>query len=67
MRDQCGFRKGLNTQNAPLSMAENLLLARDKREVSGEILTDLSRAFHYIGHDLFIPKLYKLMGSTKMH
>ena len=42
---QCGFRKGFNTQNALLSMVEKMLLSRDKNEVCGAILTDLSKNF----------------------
>ena len=50
-------REGFNTQNAFLSMAEKMLLARDKKEVCGAILTDLSKAFDCISHDLLIAKL----------
>ena len=38
-------------------MVEKMLLARDKKEVCGIILTDLSKAFDCISHDLFIAKL----------
>ena len=38
-------------------MVEKMLLARDKKEVLGAILTDLSRAFECISHDLLIAKL----------
>ena len=51
------FRKGFNTQNALLSMVEKMLLARDKKEVCGAILTDLSKAFDCISYDLLIAKL----------
>ena len=44
---QCTFRKGFNTQNALLSMVEKMLLARDKKEVCGAILTDLSKKTCY--------------------
>ena len=48
----------LNTQNSLLSMVEKkMLLARDKKEVCGAILTDLSKAFYCISHDLLIAKL----------
>ena len=50
--------KGFNTQNALLSMVENILLACDKRQVCGAILTDLSNAFDNINHDLRIIKLH---------
>ena len=54
---QCGFCKGFNNQNALLSMVEKMLLALDKKEVCGAILTDLSKAFDCISHDLLIAKL----------
>ena len=54
---QCGFCKGFNTQNSLLSMVEKMLIARDKKEVCGAILTDLSKAFECISHDLLIAKL----------
>ena len=38
-------------------MVEKMLLARDKKEVCGTILTDLSKAFDSISHDLIIAKL----------
>ena len=50
--------KGFNTQNALLSMVKNMLLACDKRQVCGAILTDLSNAFDNINHDLRIIKLH---------
>ena len=54
---QCKFRKGFNTQNALLSVVEKMLLASDKKEVCGAILTDLSKAFDCISHDLLLAKL----------
>ena len=65
-RCECRFPKDFNTRNALLSMLENMLLARDKKEVSGVILTDLLKAFDYISHDLLITKL-NAMDSTKIH
>ena len=38
-------------------MVETMLLARDKKEICGAILTDLSKAFDCISHDLLIAKL----------
>ena len=38
-------------------MVEKMLLARDKKLVFGAILTDLSKAFDCISHDLVIAKL----------
>ena len=51
------FVKGFNTQNALLSIVEKMLLARDKKEVCGVILTYLSKAFNCISHDLLIANL----------
>ena len=56
-RYQCVFRKGSNIQNRLLSMVEKMLLAGDKKEVFGAILTDLSKAFDCISHDLLTDKL----------
>ena len=56
-RYQWGFRNGFNTQNALLSLVEKMLLPRHKKEVCGAILTDLSRVFDCISHDLLIAKL----------
>ena len=50
------FIRGFNTQNAVLSMIEKMLLVRDKKEVCGETLTDLSKKFYCISHDLLIAK-----------
>ena len=49
--------KGFNTQNTLLSMVQKMLLARGKKEVCKAILTDLSKAFDCISHDLLIAKL----------
>ena len=56
-RYPCGFRKVFNTQDALLSMVEKKLLARDKKEVCGAILTDLSKVFDCISNDLLKAKL----------
>ena len=37
-------------------MVEKMLLARDKKEICGTILIDLSKAFDCISHDLLIAK-----------
>ena len=38
-------------------MVEKMLLVREKKEVCGAILTDLSKAFDCISQDLLIAKL----------
>ena len=54
---QCGFRKGFSTQHYLLVMTEKWRKCLDKGGISGAILTDLSKAFDCILHDLLIAKL----------
>ena len=54
---QCGFRKGFSTQHCLLVMTEKWRKCLDKGGISGVILTDLSKAFDCILHDLLIAKL----------
>ena len=54
---QCGFRKGFSTQHCLLVMTEKWRKCLDKGGISGAILTDLSKAFNCILHDLLIAKL----------
>ena len=53
----CGFRKGYSTQYCLLSMLEKWKKALDKHHVAGGLLTDLSKAFDCLNHDLLIAKL----------
>ena len=46
-KNQCGFRKGFNTQHILLAMIEKRKASRDKKFCAA-ILTDLSKAFHCI-------------------
>ena len=52
---QCGFRKG--PQHCILLMIDKLKKAVDNHKVFGAVLTDLSKAFDGICHDLLIAKL----------
>ena len=54
---QCGFRKGFSTQHALLVMIEKMKIARDNKEFCAALLTDLSKAFDCICHNLLIAKL----------
>ena len=54
---QCGFRKGFSTQNCLLYMIENWKESLDQGGHYGALLTDLSKAFDCIMHDLLITKL----------
>ena len=53
----CGFRKGHSVQNSLLFMIEKWRKALDKSMKCGILLTDLSKAFDCIPHDLLIAKL----------
>ena len=52
---QCGFRKGYGAQL--LMMLETWKEARDNKEAFGTLLTDISKAFDCLSHDLLIAKL----------
>ena len=53
----CGFTKGMNAQNCLVFMVEFCKKALDKRNKYGILLTDLSKAFDCLLHDLLIAKL----------
>ena len=54
---QCGFKKGYNAQHCLLAMIEKWKKAVDNGKVFGALLTDLSKAFDCLPHDLIIAKL----------
>ena len=54
---QYGFRKGFSAQHCLLSMLQKWKSALDNRNMFGELLTDLSKAFDCLSHDLLIVKL----------
>ena len=53
----CGFRKGYNTQHCLIIMLEKWRKALDNHHVAGALLTDLSKAFDCLNHELLIAKL----------
>ena len=53
----CGFRKCHITRHCLLFMLENLRRYPDKGFKTGILLTDLSKAFDSISHDLLLAKL----------
>ena len=55
---QCGFRKGYIAQHCLLVMIEKMKEARDKYKVCAAVLSDLSKAFDCLKHDLLIAKLH---------
>ena len=54
---QCGFRKSFSAQVCLVSVLEKLKCATDNKKSFGVFLTDLSKAFHCLSHDLLIAKL----------
>ena len=54
---QCGFRKGYNAQHCFLAMIEKWKKTVDNGNVFGALLTDLSKAFDCLPHDLINAKL----------
>ena len=61
----CGFRKGHSTHHCLLFMLEKLKKSLDKGLTTGIFLTDLTKAFDCISHDLLIAKLNAYGFSIK--
>ena len=58
MSDQkCGFRKGYSTQHCLLNLLQKLKNSVDKGNSFGASLTDLSKAFDCLEHELLTAKL----------
>ena len=55
---QCGFRKRYSTEYCLLAMLEKWKSSVDKRSSFGALLTDLSKAFYCLSHELLIAKLH---------
>ena len=62
---QCGFRKKYSTQHALIAMIEKARKILDKGGTFGALLTDLSKAFDCMTHDLLIAKLHALNFDMK--
>ena len=56
-KQQCGFRKGYSAQHCLVVMLEQWRASLDNKCCSGLLLTDLSKAFDCLSHDLLIAKI----------
>ena len=56
-KQQCGFRKGFNTQHSLLKLLEKWSLNLDQGLVFGVLLTELSKTFDCLSHELLVAKL----------
>ena len=54
---QCGFRKGHTKQHALISLLEKWHYNADQERMFGTLLTDLSKAFDCLPHDIITAKL----------
>ena len=54
---QCGFRKGFSAQHCLMKLLEQWKKSTDQRLVFGALLTDLSKAFDCLSHELLVAKL----------
>ena len=54
---QCGFRKGFNAQHCLVSMIEKWKESVDSGGAFGALMTDLSKAFDCLHHELLVAKL----------
>ena len=54
----CGFRKGFNSQYTLISLLEKLERSLDSQGIGAALLTDLSKAFDCLNHNLMIAKLH---------
>ena len=59
---QCGFRKGYSPQHSFLLMIDKWKKSVDSNKVFGAVLTDLSKAFDCICHDLLIVEKLNAYG-----
>ena len=56
--NQCGFRKGFSAQHCLITMLEKWRTSVDNKLIAGILLTDLSKEFDCLIHELLIAKLH---------
>ena len=61
---QCGFRKGFNAQDCLIVMIEKWKRMLDMGGTCGALLTDLSKAFDSLPHDLLLAKLHAIYATS---
>ena len=54
---QCGFRKGFNAQHCLIALTEKWKKSVDSGRAFRALLTDLSKAFDCLSHEILIAKL----------
>ena len=54
---QCSFRKGIDPQHCLIAMLEKWNLTKGKGDSFGALLTDISKTFDCLSHELLIAKL----------
>ena len=54
---QYGYRKAVKLQHCLIAMLEKWRLSKDKNDSYGTLLTDLSKVFDCLSHELLIAKL----------
>ena len=68
---QCGFREGFSTQQCFMAMLEKWKRSVDNSKMFGVFLTDLSKAFDCLDHELLTAKLngyvFSLTASKLIH
>ena len=55
---RCGFRKNFNAQHCLIVMIEKWKFSLDKKLSCGALMTELSKAFDCLSHELLIAKLH---------
>ena len=59
-KDQCVLRRGYSAQHRLISLIEKCKKSVDNGDAFGALLTDVSKAFDCLHHEVFISKLHTL-------